>query len=93
MPEQNAHVPEVLIGEIAERRDANTIFDKALCVLGHAELFEPVHNLPHRPPRGLAFSNLHQQHEISIINTLPLVGRDFAFEGVKRRAAYDRNGS
>jgi hypothetical protein len=48
MPEQDANVLEVLIGEMAERSDTNPVFSKALGVLGHAELFEPVSNLLHR---------------------------------------------
>ena len=31
-------------------RDLNAVFSKALGVLGHAELFEPVRNLLHRGP-------------------------------------------
>ena len=43
-----AEVFEVLIGQMAERRDTNAVLSKALRVLGHAELFEPVRNLLHR---------------------------------------------
>jgi hypothetical protein len=48
MPEQYADVLKVLIGQVAERRGTNSVFSKALRVLGHAELFEPVRNLLHR---------------------------------------------
>jgi hypothetical protein len=45
MPEQDADVFEILIGQMAERRDTDPIFGKALRVLQHAELFKPVRNL------------------------------------------------
>ena len=48
MPEQDADVLEVLIGQMAEYRDIDLVLGKALGVLGHAELFEPVRNLLHR---------------------------------------------
>jgi hypothetical protein len=41
MTEQYPDVLEVLIGEVAERRDSNAVLGKAPRVLGHAELFEP----------------------------------------------------
>ena len=44
MTKQDADVLEVLIGQMAERRDINAVLSKALRVLGHAELFEPVRN-------------------------------------------------
>ena len=47
MPEQDANVLEVLIGQMAERCEIDAVFSKALRVLGHAELFEPVRNLLH----------------------------------------------
>ena len=48
MPERDADLFEVLIGQIAEDRDIDVVLGKALRVLGHAELFEPVRNLLHR---------------------------------------------
>ena len=45
MPEEDADVLEVLIGQMAERSDTNSVFSKALRVLGHAELLEPARNL------------------------------------------------
>ena len=56
VPEQNAAVFEVLIGQMAEYRDIDPILGKALGVLGHAEFSEPVRNLLHRgaPPTNLA---------------------------------------
>jgi len=55
MPKQDADFLEVLIGQMAECRNANPVFGKALSVLGHAELFEPIRNLlhgGHRDPVG-----------------------------------------
>ena len=48
MPEQDAKILEVLIGQVAKDRDINAVLGKTLRVLGHAELFEPVRNLLHR---------------------------------------------
>ena len=48
MPEQDADVFEILIGQMAQRRDIDPILRKALRVLGHAERFEPVRDLLHR---------------------------------------------
>ena len=48
MPKQHSDVFEVLVGQMAECREANPIFRKALRVLGHSELVEPVCNLLHR---------------------------------------------
>jgi hypothetical protein len=48
MPKGDADVFEILIGQIAKYRDINPVLGKALRVLGHAELFEPVSNLLHR---------------------------------------------
>ena len=39
---------EVLVGEMAEHRHIDLVLAKALGVLGHAELFEPVRNLLRR---------------------------------------------
>ncbi len=57
MPERHANVLEVLIGQMAQYRDINFVLGKALGVLGHAELFEPVHNLRHRCPALSEFRN------------------------------------
>ena len=48
MPERDAELFEVLIGQIAKDRDIDVVLGKALRVLGHAELFEPVRDLLHR---------------------------------------------
>jgi len=50
MPEQDADVFEILIGQMAQRRDIDAILRKALRVLGHAERFEPVRDLLDRSP-------------------------------------------
>ena len=50
MPEQDANVLEVLIGQMWEYRNINSVLGKALGVLGHAKLFEPVRNLLHHGP-------------------------------------------
>ena len=48
MPEGDTEVLQILIGQVGEYRDINLVLGKALSVLGHAELFEPVRNLLHR---------------------------------------------
>jgi hypothetical protein len=53
MPEQHADVLEILIRQMAQYRDIDPVFGKALGVLGHTELFEPVRNVLHRHPRGI----------------------------------------
>jgi len=47
MPQRNAKLFEVLIGQMTEDRDIDVILGKTLGVLGHAELFEPARNLLH----------------------------------------------
>jgi hypothetical protein len=51
MPEQHADVLEILIGQIAQYRNIDPVFSKALGVLGQAKLFEPVRDLLHRAPQ------------------------------------------
>ena len=60
MPQQDADVLKVLIGQMWECRDINPVFGKTLAVLGHAELFEPVCNLLHGGPPDLTPSVLDQ---------------------------------
>jgi hypothetical protein len=48
MPEKDADVLKVLIGQVAERLGSNAVFGKTLDVLGHAEFFEPARNLLRR---------------------------------------------
>jgi len=51
MPERrNANLFEVLISQVAENGEINMVLGKALNVLLHTELFEPVRNLLHRGP-------------------------------------------
>jgi hypothetical protein len=45
MPEKDANVLKVLIGQVAERLGSNAVFGKTLGVLGHAELYERVRYL------------------------------------------------
>jgi hypothetical protein len=47
-PSETPKLFEVLIGQVAKDGGVDVALDKALRVLGHAELFEPVLNLPHR---------------------------------------------
>jgi hypothetical protein len=42
------NVLEVLIGQMGQYREIDLVLSKALCVLGHAKLFEPVRYLQHR---------------------------------------------
>jgi hypothetical protein len=46
--ERNSDVFKILIGQMAEYRDIDSIFGKALGMLGHAKLFKPIRNLLHR---------------------------------------------
>ena len=49
MPERrNANLFEVLIGQVTQNGEINIIVSKALNMLLHSELFEPVRNLLHR---------------------------------------------
>ena len=50
MTQRNAEVLQILIRQIAKNAGINVIFRKALSILGHAELLEPVLNLLHREP-------------------------------------------
>ena len=47
MPKRDANVLEVLIGQMGEYGEIDLVLSKALAVLGHAELFEPVPDLLH----------------------------------------------
>ena len=48
MPERDAKLFEVLIGQVAKDGDVDVVFSKTLRVLGHAEFCEPVGDLLHR---------------------------------------------
>jgi hypothetical protein len=58
MPKQDTHIFEVLISQMGECREIDPILGKTLCVLGHAELSEPIGNLLHgrKPRRDRAYS-------------------------------------
>jgi hypothetical protein len=44
---------QVLIGQFRQNREIDIIFGKTLGVRGHAELYEPIRNEPHRQPRAI----------------------------------------
>ena len=55
MTEWDAESLQILIRQLWKNVDLNALFGKPLCVLGHAEFFEPVGNLlhgGHRDPVG-----------------------------------------
>jgi hypothetical protein len=74
MPEWDADVLEVLIGQIAEDRDIDHVLGKALSVLRQTELFEPITNIQHRSGRRTLAST------IPIANPLAAVTRELAAE-------------
>jgi hypothetical protein len=39
---------QVLVCQVGENTEINTVLCETLCILGHAQLFEPVANLLHR---------------------------------------------
>ena len=45
---RNANLFEVVIGQVTQNAEINIILSKALNMLLHTELFEPVRNLLHR---------------------------------------------
>jgi hypothetical protein len=51
VPERDAEVLEVLIGQVGENGNIDPILNKAVGVLGHAERFEPIRNLLHSDQR------------------------------------------
>ena len=78
MPEWDADVLEVLIGQIAEDRDIDHVLGKALSVLGQTDLFEPITNIQHRSGRRTLAST------ILIANPLAAVTRELAAENPLR---------
>ena len=50
MPDGHAKSIKVLVRQLAENLNIDVVLGKALRVLGHAELFEPVRNLLHCGP-------------------------------------------
>jgi hypothetical protein len=55
VPEQDADVLEVLIGNMGKDRDVDAVFRKCARVLGQAEHCEPIGNFLHRRPRPAEF--------------------------------------
>ena len=45
---RNTNLFEVLIGQVTQNSEINIVLSKTLGVLGHTELFKPIHNLLHR---------------------------------------------
>jgi hypothetical protein len=64
---------QILIGQIRQDREIYIIISKALGILGHAELFEPVRHLLHRLPPCRLTGNLRSQELTN--NRHGLVGR------------------
>ena len=52
MPEQDAYVLEVLIGQMTQCREVDSVLGKALGVLGHAERSQPLRDRGHDLPPG-----------------------------------------
>ena len=48
MPEQDAYFFQVLIGQISEHREINSVLGKLLRVLPEAQLLKPIGDLLHR---------------------------------------------
>jgi hypothetical protein len=44
----------VSLGQVGENGNIDSVLNKAVGVLGHAELFEPVRDLLHRGDQGFA---------------------------------------
>jgi hypothetical protein len=80
MPERNATIFEVLIGQVAENGHVNVVLDKPLRVLAHAEFFEPICNLLHGgPPTVSSWHDRvfdHRNHE-----SIPFYPRYHASDG------------
>jgi hypothetical protein len=54
MPERDAKLFEVLIGQVAKDGDVDVVFSKTLRVLGHAERGQPLRGRGHHlPPLGV----------------------------------------
>jgi hypothetical protein len=55
---RNTYLFEILIGQVTQDREVNIVISKALDVLGHAELFEPLRDLLHRDRSPWIYSGL-----------------------------------
>ena len=64
MPERDAELFEVLIGQMTEDGSVDVVFTKTQGVLGHAELLEPIRNLLHceHPATVLAMTKISDKH-------------------------------
>ena len=58
MPERDAKLFEIPIGQMTEDGGIDVVLGKAPAVLGHAELFEPVVNPLHRGPSSWIYRGL-----------------------------------
>src|SRR5215469_14671657 len=47
VPKRDAEIFEMLLGQVGKNGNIDLVFGKALSVLGHAEIFEPLLNLLH----------------------------------------------
>ena len=61
----------MLIGQVGQNRGIDVVLGKALRVLGHAELFEPVRNLLHCGPSSGGLFCARQPSECSGPTTVP----------------------
>jgi hypothetical protein len=77
--------------------EVNPVLDKTLCVLGHAELFEPVCNVLHRNrqqssrrsrPRQEAYNDMPELARKSLGRVSPIVGGVYAWRGKAVRRGF-----
>src|SRR5262245_42115904 len=85
MAQQNAEILEILLCEVADDREINSVVGEALGVLRQAELFEPLRNLLHcRPLRRFLSSFCQAGPQVTTsdgergrrVTVLPLDQRD-----------------
>jgi hypothetical protein len=69
--EKDAQRLLVLFGQIGKGREITAIFSISLRVLGHAEFFEPVHNVLHWPPRLSSVTELLDHSDREFIRQIP----------------------
>ena len=77
MPEQDADIFKVLIGQTAEYRDIDSVLSKTLRILGHAEFCEPVRNsrrCAHLPPPIVAAERGFSRLPIGELSHTPVTG-------------------
>ena len=78
MPEQDADLLKVMIGQIAEHREINSVLGKALRVLTEAKLFEPINDLLHRGSAGIV--GLHSARAGNFIREVRNVVGGYSYE-------------